>query len=144
MTLRRPSLARDCVLLLLLALVPALLSAWLHPRRPEWRWTKPAVEEVTVATVARWPKVLWVDARGEKEYGERHVPGAVLLNETEWERRLPDFLAAWTPERRVVVYCNSASCNASHEVARRLQRELGLTDVRVLRGGWAAWQEGQP
>lgn len=130
---------RDCLLLLLLAAVPALLTFWLHPRRPAW--VKPAVAQVTLAEIARWPPpVLWVDAREAPAYTSEHIPGAVLLNETEWERLLPGFLEAWRPEARVVVYCDTQACNASEEVARRLQRELNLSDVSVVKGGWAAWK----
>ena len=144
MTAGWSSLRRDCVVLLLAAVVPAVLTGWLHPKRPAWSATKPAVDEVALASAARWADVLWVDARSEKEYRQQHVPGAVPLNETEWERLLPGFLEAWRPGRRVVIYCNSARCNASHEVAVRLQREMNLADVRVLQGGWSAWQEAHP
>ena len=74
----------------------------------------------------------------------RHVPGAVLLNETAWTRLMPGFLESWQPGQRVVVYCNSERCGSSEEVARRLQRELNLPDVFVLKGGWAAWLEANP
>lgn len=138
------STLRDTALLLLLAAVPALLTAWLHPRRPEWSWSKPDIEQVTPATVDRWASVLWVDARESKAYEQAHVPGAVSLNETEWERLLPGFLTAWQPGRRVVVYCNTGRCDASREVALRLRRELGTANVFVLKGGWTAWQQAHP
>jgi len=139
----RPML-RDAGVLLLLALLPALLSAWLHPNRPAWSWHPPAVAEVDLRTVQQWHAVLWVDARGAKDYSQQHIPGAISLNETEWERLLPEFLLAWQPGRPVVVYCNSEQCNASHEVAARLKRELNIGNIRVLKGGWAAWQEAHP
>lgn len=136
---------RDCGLLLLLAVVPALLTAWLHPKHPDWAWSRPAVEQVTLDEVSRWAApVLWVDAREAGAYAKQHVPGAVLLNETEWNRLLPGFLAAWRPESRVVVYCNTGQCDASEVVALRLRRELNLTDVFVLKGGWSAWQHTHP
>ncbi len=138
-------LLRECALLLLLALAPALLTAWLHPRLPEWAWHKPAVGHVSLDTATRWTvPVLWVDARAATAYDQQHIPGAVLLNETEWERLLPGFLAAWRPGVRIVVYCNTQECNASEEVARRLQRELNLDEIFVLQGGWAAWQQTHP
>ena len=72
-----------------------------------WSWTKPAIEQVDLNTVSGWtPPVLWVDAREAPAYAKEHIPGAVLLNETEWERLLPEFLQAWQPGRRVVVYCS--------------------------------------
>ena len=52
---------------------------------------------------------------------------------------LPQMLATWSPEKRVVVYCSSESCGSSREVARRLREEARLKDVFVLEGGWEAW-----
>ena len=133
-------LTRDCILLLLLAALPALLAGWFHPKRPAWEWHKPGVAEIDVNEVTRWlPPVLWVDARTVEAYQSRHVPGAVLLNENEWEQQLPGFLEAWQPNSKIVVYCDSQACDASQAVALRLQRELKLGDVHVLKGGWAEW-----
>jgi len=50
-------------------------------------------------------------------------------------------LNAWSPDKRVVVYCSSQSCAASHEVVRRLREEAELKNVFVLRGGWETWLE---
>lgn len=136
---------RDCGVFLLLAAIPALLSGWLHPKRPDWSWSKPGVAEVSLDEILRWsPPILWVDARTAKSYEIRHVPGALLLNEDEWEQQLPGFLAVWQPKAHIVVYCDSAVCDASQAVALRLQRELRLTDVHVLQGGWGAWLKTHP
>jgi rhodanese-related sulfurtransferase len=138
------SLLRDAAFLLMLAVVPALLTSCLHPNRPAWAWSKPAVEQVTLEAIARWKvPVLWVDARSASAYGKQHIPGAVSLNESEWERLLPEFLEAWRPGGRVVVYCDSRACNASDEVARRIKRDLNLEEIFVLKGGWATWQRAK-
>lgn len=131
---------RDSVLLLLLAAIPALFCGWLHPKRPAWNWSQPTVSEVELSEAMRWPApVLWIDARTAAAYQAKHLPGAILLNESEWEQQLPGFLEAWKPGARIVVYCDSESCDASQAVALRLQRELKLTEIFVLKGGWAAW-----
>ena len=82
---------------------------------------------------------IWVDARPDEDFAKDHVPGAILLNEDRWNELLPQFLAAWAPGKKTVVYCSSLSCNASREVARRLRKEAQLSDVFVLEGGWEAW-----
>jgi rhodanese-related sulfurtransferase len=134
---------RDCVLLLIVAAVPALLSFWLHPKRPAW--SKPAIAQVDLAEITRWPPpVLWVDAREASAYAKEHIPGAVLLNETEWNRLIPGFLEAWQPDAKVVIYCDTHACNASEEVALRLRRELNLANVSIMKGGWASWQSRHP
>lgn len=136
---------RECALLLLVAAVPALLTCWLHPKRVALSWTKPAVPEIELDEAMRWtPPALWIDARETHAYGEKHIPGALLLNETEWTHLLPGFLEKWQPDAKVVVYCDSQACDASQAVARRLQRELNLPDVYVLKGGWTSWQSIHP
>jgi rhodanese-related sulfurtransferase len=135
---------RKAALLMFIALVPALLTAWFTPKRPAWSWTRPAVTEIALADAERFPPpVVWVDARPENEYRERHVPGAISLDESHWEELLPGFINVWQPGTRVVVYCNSQKCDASHEVALRLRHELRIDNVFVLQGGWNAWLEAQ-
>jgi rhodanese-related sulfurtransferase len=133
---------RQVALLLALALVPAVLTAWLHPKRPAWSWTRPAVTELALADAERLtPPVIWLDARPDEEYAARHVPGALSLNEDRWDELLPKFMAVWQPGTRVVVYCNSQECDASRAVAARLRHEYRINDVFVLQGGWNAWLE---
>ena len=135
---------RKAVWLLALALVPALISAWLNPKRPAWNWTRPAVNELALADAMQLsPPVIWLDARPDEEYAAQHVPGALSLNEDHWDELLAKFMAVWQPGTRVVVYCNSQRCDASREVAARLRHELQINNVFVLQGGWNAWLEAQ-
>lgn len=85
-------------------------------------------------------KVVWVDARSSKQFDAGHIPGAVLLNEENWNKMLPALLDVWSPESRVIVYCDSNSCESSQAIADRLKNEAGLERVSVLVGGWQAWQ----
>lgn len=127
--------------LLLVAAVPALLAAWLHPRAPVWSRERAGVAEVTADWVAaRRTPVLWVDARGEAAFRRDGISGAVNLNEDRWDDLAPAFLARWQPGQPVVVYCDER-CDSSQEVARRMRRELGLREIFVLRGGRGAWPE---
>ena len=123
------------------ALVPAVVAAFFHPSRPHWDPHVLNDGEVTLAVATGWPQVLWVDARGERDYEDQHMPNAVLLNEDNWDRLLPPFLEQWQPETKVVVYCNSTGCQASSAVADRLRREVGLDSVYVLKDRWEAWLE---
>jgi rhodanese-related sulfurtransferase len=133
---------RQSAALLVAALIPALLAATLHPRRPEWSRARAGLPQVTWSEVAGWPgRVVLVDARREPAFQQRHIPGALPLNEAHWEAQLPAFLKAWQPGARVVVYCDDSGCDASEAVARRLRRELSIDQVFVLKGGWAAWRE---
>lgn len=140
----RRSAFREAVLLLLLALGPAALAGWLHPRSA---FRAPAAEGVTPvdpAAVRTWTTaILWVDARPAAAFATGHIPDAVNLTERAWEQQLGDVVGRWNPAARIVVYCDGAACQASTAVARRLQRELQLDQVYVLTGGWPAWQAAQ-
>lgn len=135
---------RQAAALLMVALVPAVGAAFFHPLRPSWGMAAAGSDQVTWAQAQRWSgRVLLVDARGTTAYHRRHIPGALSLDESRWERDLPGIIQAWRPGDRVVVYCDSEACDTSAEVARRLRREMGIDHVYVLKGGWAAWLAAQ-
>jgi rhodanese-related sulfurtransferase len=130
---------RQVIALLALALLPAFAIGLWHPRRPAWQ-----SDEVTLATALGWgQKVLWIDARPDADFARAHIPGAVSLNEDRWDDLLPGVLDRlqdhWDTSGKIVVYCSSLSCQASHEVARRLRDDASLPNVFVLQGGWEAW-----
>ena len=130
---------RQLTLVLALALVPALVSgAW----QLRWRAEEPlAPGEVRLATARQWgDQVQWVDARSRAKYERTHIPGALLLNEDEWDKLVGPFLDAWDADKTLIVYCDGASCAASEAVAERIRTELKIGGVYVLKGGWAAWE----
>jgi rhodanese-related sulfurtransferase len=136
----KSTLVRQALVLVALALVPALGQAIYFRDKVSWESSVPLSEIVTVTQARAWQKnAIWVDARPDDEFARDHVPGALSLNEDRWHELLPQFLAVWFPEKKVVVYCSSKSCNASREVARRLRKEAQLPNVFVLQGGWEAW-----
>ncbi len=139
----RGSLVRQILLLLGLAFLPAIGQAVYYRNSTSWQ-RPPAVDSapVTLAQARSWGEsVLWLDARPDKEFDHDHIPGALQLNEDRWNELLPGMLAQWSPTRKLVVYCSRESCHASHEVAERLRKEAGLTNVYVLTGGWEEWEE---
>ena len=141
----RPSLVRQILLLLGLAFLPAIGQALYFRNAASWHHPPLDSSLVSVAQAKSWgDPVLWVDARPEDDFVRGHIPGAMLLNEDEWDAQLRTFLTAWSPERKMVVYCSRQSCNASHEVAERLRNEVGLKNVYVLEGGWEEWQKDAP
>ncbi len=136
----RSSLIRQILILAALALAPGVGEAIYFRDKISWQSSIPPSELVTADRARTWGgNVIWVDARPDDEFARDHVPGALSLNEDRWNELLPQFLAGWSPEKKVVVYCSSLSCNASREVARRLRKEAQLPDVFVLEGGWEAW-----
>jgi rhodanese-related sulfurtransferase len=137
---------RQALILITLALLPALGEAVYFRNKVSWQSRVSASETVTVDQARSWgDNVIWVDARPAEEFDEDHIPGAISLNEDSWNELLPQFLGQWSPDKRTVVYCSAQSCNAAAEVARRLREEAGLKDnvgkncVFVLEGGWEEW-----
>jgi rhodanese-related sulfurtransferase len=136
----KSSLVRQTLVLVALAFLPGIGQALYFRDKVSWQSPIPASEIVTLAQARAWGRnAIWVDARPDVEFEREHIPGAVLLNEDRWSELLPQFLVTWSPEKRVIVYCSSQSCNASREVARRLRDEAQLKNVFVLQGGWEEW-----
>lgn len=142
---------RAALLLLALPLVPALLSGWLHPRGPDWialrlENTEPAPDRLELATILAAPALanaLWIDARPAADFAAGHIPGALLLNEDDWDTGFNALIERWDGAQSLLVYCGGQDCHASEAVARRLRRELGTEDAFVLEGGWDAWRAAQ-
>lgn len=134
---------RQALILLLLAMIPAIAVGLLPRHSPSLK--RPLLnDELTYDQVkALGPLVLWIDARSVAKYNAGHVPEAICLNEDKWNEQLTTFIEEWTPEQKVIVYCDSEECGASRAVAQRLKNEVGVTDVYVLQGGWQAWQQRQ-
>ena len=138
------TLLRQSLLLIGLALLPAAGQAFYYRDKVSWQTPVAASEMVTLPQAQSWSAdAIWIDARPQVEFEREHVPGALLLNEDRWNELLPQVLAIWAPEKRLIVYCSSESCGSSREIAHRLRKEAGLTNVFVLEGGWEAWKNGK-
>jgi rhodanese-related sulfurtransferase len=139
MTFPLRDLFRQALLLVLLALPFGILTALWHPAAPTWGAVPLAPGEVRLATVLQWEETLWLDARSRGEFGQDHIPGALLLNEDEWEELFLEVIMTWSPNQRIVVYCGGSQCEASARVAERLRLDLGAAEIFVLKGGWSEW-----
>ena len=135
----------QALILLGLAFFPAIGQALYLRETVSWDAPAAAKDEVELAQAQAWGEtVLWVDARPDAQFQAGHIPNAIQLNEDRWDELLPQMLSTWSPDRRVIVYCSSESCAASHEVAERLRKSAGLQNVYVLHGGWETWQAAKP
>lgn len=130
---------RQAVALAALATLPAA-GAWMMAPKPAAAVVKQDGMIEPRAAADLGAAVLWVDARPRREFDQAHLPGALPLNEENWDALLPALLQEWTPARRLIVYCDGGTCQASKEVAARL-RDAGLAPVYVLRGGWPEWRK---
>ena len=74
-----------------------------------------------------------LDVRTQAEYDEGHIPGAVLIPNTEIEDRAEEELP--DKDQRILVYCRSG--NRSKKAAQALAA-LGYTNIREF-GGILDW-----
>lgn len=116
----------------------SLFSGWMPP---PWKTADLKAGEIRLED-ARVLNVIWIDARNEVDYTAGHIPGAVLLNDSNWEDGIYDLMDLWlvTP-RPIVVYCSSVQCNASKRIATRLRDAFPDAEIYSLKGGWEAWEE---
>lgn len=137
---------KQIILLLVAGLLLAISNYFVNPQRVAWDPTKLQEGELSLQMameVAAEQEVFWIDARTHANFTAGHIPGAILLNEDDWDGLFGAFLDSWNGEAKIVVYCGSGGCQASHLVANRLREELGFKDVWVLHGGWGAWEEAK-
>jgi len=137
---------RAFILLLAIATGGAVLTALLHPHRPPWQRPVPD-GAISAATLAAWlaevPPPLILDARTAEEHAAGTIPGALPYHDPETEAAFLRVMEAWTPGRRVVVFCGATGCDLSRQLAIRLQRDLGDPTVTYLDGGWESWVQSR-
>lgn len=136
---------RQSLLLLLLSGAAAGATHTWHPRAPALYLVQEPLrkDEVSMQTIQeRWNgDVLWIDARPQEQFDAGHVPGALLLNEQQFDSQLFSHLdTLQTNQKPIIVYCSAAKCDASRNVLERMRQMFALENAFVLKGGWKAWQ----
>lgn len=139
---------RQAIFILILSLLGATATHLFHPRAPVWNLSDGPLkeDEVSVTTVKeRWKgDVMWVDARATSEFTKGHVPGALSLNEQNFDEVLFDHMQTFQMLKRpLVIYCDSEKCDASRKIREELLKRMPLENVFVLKGGWQAWNQAQ-
>lgn len=89
-----------------------------------------------VELIRRDDNTILVEALPDEVYAEGHLPGAVNIRPRRVDELAPFLLP--DPNARIVVYCGSASCDASLRVAQRLHR-LGYRNVLRYTAGKQDW-----
>ena len=129
---------REGLIILAMSVVSGAVAFLVHPKAPSF---SAGDLELELDQVEELGPVFWVDARADEDFARGHLDGAISLNVERWEELLLGFLDSWTPDATVVIYCSSQACLSSHEVAERLQDELGFEEIYVLKGGWESLLE---
>ena len=149
-----PSTLKEILLLLTLTALAAASTQRFHPYAPPLYLSQepPSEGEITAAEARAAqsdPGVIFVDARVRRLYDAAHIPGAFSLceHEADFPTQLVTVAEACqqAPDKWCVVYCDGKACQASRAIAEILH---GLHPnperVKVLHGGWPAWQTPTP
>ena len=107
------------------------------PPFPELKW--PAVKALLAAK-----QIVLIDARLKETYLLSHIPGAVSLPAYSPPEELQAFAMKYPRHTRMVLYCNSDTCEMSHELAGKLARNYGYTNLSVMPGGFAEYVIAEP
>lgn len=88
-------------------------------------------------------KVVIVDARYPLDFEAGHLPGAINVPvfTTQAERRR--LLGDVPKDARIVVYCQSESCQFDEALGSALVAE-GIENVSLFPGGWMQWEQKSP
>jgi len=117
--------------------------------RAEYDPTGPLVEMATVEGALGVPGTVLVDTREPWEYEEGHIPGAVRLDWLELvdqdsrglreAEEIRDLLESRgiTPDKRILLYCNTAR-RISHTYV--VLRHLGFSDLAFYEGSLTEWE----
>jgi len=83
---------------------------------------------------------VFIDARPDHEYVEGHIPGAFWMPASEVSGAMIFEIEKWAGgyDGAVVIYCVGGDCDASENVAIRLQ-ESGFTNLLIMREGFKDW-----
>lgn len=123
----------------LLLIATSGACAMLHLSYAGWLPPKPSPLLPQDQALLRTTPSLWIDARDPLLYEMEHIPGALNLNQKNWDTQLPRFFEAYQQDQPVIIYC-SVGCKESHAIANRL-RQLGINQVHVFEAGFEAWKE---
>ena len=144
----------EAAALLALTTLAAAGTYFYHPHKPALYMTQEATPEGEISigdarAAMVQPGVIWIDARTRAQFDKGHVPTALLVSkhETDFESLLLPAANAIQDgqDKLVIVYCDAKKCEASHHVADVIRGFHPIPEqVRVLHGGWAAWQSATP
>ncbi len=88
------------------------------------------------AAIPRRDDVLIVDSRPARKFHKGHVPVAINISQSQFDRHVEKLPAE--KSTTLIFYCGGVRCPLSHKSARQAEA-LGYTDIRVYAGGYPDW-----
>ncbi len=99
-----------------------------------------STEELKKKTDAGGGDFVLIDVLSKEKYAARHVPGALSIPETPDYAKTFEAALQVPKDREIIVYCSSATCQASVRTADALEK-AGYTNVLHYKDGIAGWQQ---
>ena len=89
----------------------------------------------------KFNKVVIIDARPERKYDSGHIPGAINIPDTKFDKYVGqlDKLKV-TKDTLLIVYCGGFKCIKSYHDAKYL-RERGYKNIKVYLAGMPGWNK---
>ncbi len=81
---------------------------------------------------------VFIDARPADEYEYGHIPGAINVPWLDRDRHLAALRRQVPPDRRIIVYCDGETCEASEKLSAWL-KDRGWKQVFVFTDGYPSW-----
>ena len=106
------------------------------------------LEKRSGAFIARWTpseldprrsQVIVIDSRQTLDFNAGHINGALSIPPSSSAEYCQAAMSGVPKDKDVIVYCQSESCPYAEIVTRRLM-SLGWRNIRILSGGWVAWE----
>ena len=84
-------------------------------------------------------KALFIDARGESEYRNGHIKGAIWMPLNKPEEFIKNNKSKFK-NKILITYCHGVGCRLSNKAANQLYLK-GYKKVGIFFGGWNHWKE---
>ncbi len=94
-----------------------------------------ALPWVEVKALLESGQIVLLDARAKTAYDLEHIPAALSLPTDSKPEEFIAFAMKYPKDSAIVVYCGGGDCDQSRELAEKLRKELGYTNVKEMPGG---------
>ena len=115
---------------------PAVTPAKVEPEAPA------VLVVITLAEATKYCEsrsATFVDARSAQRFAMGHVPGAMNIPSSDFDKGYERNGPRLPKDGKIVVYCESASCDQAEDVANKLLQK-GFRKVLHFKDGWLVWE----
>lgn len=126
------------------AISPSGMSLFADQNKSVAGFKMMTTEEIKIYILEKKDKVVIVDARSKEEYSLGHIPGAINIPATDFDKYYQIHLDKIKKAEMIIVYCSGGSCGSSEEVASQLiKKGINPSKVAVDQDGLPGWIRGK-